>query len=63
MNLSLTEEVCIRDSAIRTIIATKNNLHFWGGGGIVYDSDVKAEFQETLDKIAPIISVLESSDS
>ena len=49
--------------AIRTIIATKNSLHFWGGGGIVYDSDVKAEFQETLDKISPIISVLESSDS
>ena len=49
--------------AIRTIIATKNSLHFWGGGGIVYDSDVKAEFQETLDKIAPIIGVLESSDS
>ncbi len=47
--------------AIRTIIATQKNLYFWGGGGIVYDSDVKLEFQETLDKIYPIINALKSN--
>ena len=49
--------------AIRTIIATQKNLYFWGGGGIVYDSDAKSEFQETLDKINPIINILTSDIS
>lgn len=47
--------------AIRTIIANKEHLYFWGGGGIVYDSNVKSEFQETLDKVNPIINALKSS--
>ena len=44
--------------AIRTVIASNNKLHFWGGGGIVYDSDVKSEYKETLDKIKPILDLL-----
>ncbi|MEC9205667.1 MAG: aminodeoxychorismate synthase component I [Pseudomonadota bacterium] len=47
--------------AIRTIIATQKKLYFWGGGGIVYDSDAKLEFQETLDKINPIIYALKTN--
>ena len=49
--------------AIRTIIANKNYLYFWGGGGIVYDSNVKSEFQETIDKGSPIINALKSDNT
>ncbi|MEC8996403.1 MAG: aminodeoxychorismate synthase component I [Pseudomonadota bacterium] len=49
--------------AIRTIIANKNYLYFWGGGGIVYDSNVKSEFQETIDKVSPIINALKSDNT
>ncbi len=43
--------------AIRTVAATKDQLFFWGGGGIVYDSDVKSEYKETLDKIMPLLNI------
>ena len=43
---------------IRTLIATQQKLYVWAGGGIVADSDVKAEYQETFDKLAKILPVL-----
>ncbi|MBN2679493.1 aminodeoxychorismate synthase component I [Acidithiobacillus montserratensis] len=38
--------------AIRTITMSQGELCFWAGGGIVADSRVDAEYQESLDKVA-----------
>ncbi|CAI8362062.1 MAG: Aminodeoxychorismate synthase component 1 [Gammaproteobacteria bacterium] len=46
--------------AIRTVIASKNKLFFWGGGGIVSDSEVESEYKETFDKIQPLLEILKS---
>jgi len=45
--------------AIRTIIKKKENLYLQVGGGIVLDSTGKAEFQETLDKAASFMKILD----
>ncbi|WP_024870609.1 aminodeoxychorismate synthase component I [Tolumonas lignilytica] len=46
---------------IRTLIAWHDNLYVWAGGGIVADSEVNAEYQETFDKLAKILPVLEKA--
>lgn len=46
---------------IRTLIAWQQQLYVWAGGGIVADSDAKAEYQETFDKLAKILPILEQS--
>ena len=46
---------------IRTVLAEKNHLFCWAGGGIVLDSDISAEYQESLDKVAKILPVLAES--
>ena len=43
---------------IRTLIAADRQLHCWAGGGIIADSDVDSEYQETLDKVNKILPVL-----
>jgi para-aminobenzoate synthetase component 1 len=43
---------------IRTIIAHRNKFHFNVGGAVVYDSDPKKEYQETLDKAESILKAL-----
>ena len=45
--------------AIRTVEAVDDRLYCWGGGGIVYDSEPDAEYQETLDKVGPFMRTLE----
>jgi len=45
--------------AIRTVEALNDKLYCWGGGGIVYDSEPDAEYQETLDKVGPFMRTLE----
>jgi para-aminobenzoate synthetase component 1 len=45
--------------AIRTLEADGERLNAWGGGGIVIDSDRDSEFQETLDKIRPLLRHME----
>ena len=45
--------------AIRTIVHKDQHMYFHAGGGIVYDSDAHAEYQETFDKAAAIIKLLE----
>ena len=45
--------------AIRTIIADGNQLHCWGGGGIVADSQEEREYQESVDKISALLRALE----
>jgi para-aminobenzoate synthetase component I len=44
--------------AIRTLTHQQGQVHFWAGGGIVADSNVEAEFQETLAKAAMPIKLL-----
>ncbi|GIU47375.1 aminodeoxychorismate synthase, component I [Shewanella sairae] len=53
---------------IRTLVAERNTssndnsasgtLHCWAGGGIVADSKVDAEYQETFDKLSRILPIL-----
>ncbi|NIC08090.1 aminodeoxychorismate synthase component I [Billgrantia bachuensis] len=44
--------------AIRTAVADAGQIHLWGGGGLVADSDVDAEYTETLDKIRHLMEAL-----
>jgi para-aminobenzoate synthetase component 1 len=44
--------------AIRTLIVSGGTVRFWAGGGIVADSDAQAEYQECLDKVAPMLELL-----
>jgi para-aminobenzoate synthetase component 1 len=48
--------------AIRTLVHSENNsknsIRFWAGGGIVFDSDMNAEYQESFDKAVAILNVL-----
>ncbi|MBD1577003.1 MULTISPECIES: chorismate-binding protein [Vibrio] len=43
---------------IRTLIAYQQHLYAWAGGGIVADSEMEAEYQETLDKVSRILPIL-----
>jgi len=45
--------------AIRTLIHSAGTIRFWAGGGIVYDSQVEKEYQETFDKAAALLELLE----
>ncbi len=45
--------------AIRTALCCDGQIHVWGGGGLVVDSDGEAEYRETLDKLARILPLLE----
>jgi para-aminobenzoate synthetase component I len=52
-NNNMDSNICIR-----TLIAKNNLLYCWAGGGLVADSKVEAEYQETFDKLAKILPVL-----
>lgn len=45
--------------AIRTLVRCQDRLHAWAGGGIVADSDVDAEYQESLDKASGLLAVFD----
>lgn len=46
--------------AIRTLFCdSEGNIHCWGGGGIVADSDSREEYQETLTKVRSLMQFLE----
>jgi para-aminobenzoate synthetase component 1 len=45
--------------AIRTLVMSGGKTRFWAGGGIVADSELKAEYQETFDKAAAMLRLLE----
>lgn len=49
---------CDLNIAIRTIICAHGRAYYHVGGGIVWDSDPEAEFQETLDKGAAMRAAL-----
>ena len=44
--------------AIRTLVFSDGEIRCWAGGGIVADSEVGAEYQETLDKAAAMLALL-----
>ena len=44
--------------AIRTLIQKGQQVYFYAGGGLVWDSDADSEYQETLDKAAAMFKLL-----
>jgi para-aminobenzoate synthetase component 1 len=44
--------------AIRTLVHHRERIYTWAGGGIVADSAVDAEYQESLDKAAAMLALL-----
>jgi len=44
--------------AIRTMVCTEGVMRFWAGGGIVADSLMEEEYQETFHKAAAILQLL-----
>ena len=44
--------------AIRTLVQHGDAIYAWAGGGVVADSEVDAEYQESLDKAAALLAVL-----
>ena len=46
--------------AIRTVIASNQSMHCWGGGGIVADSMPSEELAESINQISMIMRTLES---
>jgi len=55
--LSFTGEMDL-NIAIRTIVVKDNKAYFQVGGGITYDSEPEAEYQETLDKAKALLESL-----
>jgi para-aminobenzoate synthetase component 1 len=45
--------------AIRTLVHDSDRICCWAGGGIVADSDMAAEYQETLDKASAMLGLLQ----
>lgn len=43
---------------IRTLVYANNEVRCWAGGGIVADSEMTAEYQETLDKASAMLTLL-----
>ena len=55
----LPDDLLSPTCAIRTLEAKGTSLYCWGGGGITASSEWEAEYQETLDKVGPIMAALE----
>jgi len=47
--------------AIRTLVHSRGTIRFWAGGGIVADSQLEDEYQETFDKAAAMLKLLQQS--
>ncbi len=45
--------------AIRTLVCSEGRARFWAGGGVVIDSAVEQEYQESFDKAAAMLGLLE----
>ena len=43
---------------IRTLVCHSQKIHCWAGGGLVADSNVDSEYQETYDKVNKILPTL-----
>lgn len=49
--------------AIRTLVCHDGYMHAWAGGGIVMDSVMEAEYQESLDKAAAMIKLFINTEA
>ena len=47
--------------AIRTLVYSDGRARCWAGGGLVIDSEVEAEYQETFDKAAGMLALLRAA--
>ena len=47
---------------IRTLVAKNDYLYCWAGGGLVADSTLESEYQETFDKLNKILPVLSNQN-
>ena len=47
--------------AIRTLVQQGSRVYTWAGGGVVADSKVDAEYQESLDKAAAMLAVMNAA--
>ena len=47
--------------AIRTLVYARGTISFWAGGGIVADSRLADEYQETFDKAAAMLKLLQQT--
>jgi para-aminobenzoate synthetase component 1 len=47
--------------AIRTMVYSRGEIRFWAGGGIVADSTLEEEYQETYDKAAAMLKLLQQA--
>ena len=47
--------------AIRTLVYAGGTIRFWAGGGIVADSRLEDEYQETFDKAAAMLKLLQQT--
>lgn len=45
--------------AIRTLVHSEHSIRFWAGGGIVNDSVAEEEYQESFDKAAALLDLLQ----
>jgi len=45
--------------AIRTLVYSNNEIRCWAGGGIVADSELATEYQETLHKASAMLKLME----
>lgn len=45
--------------AIRTLVQKNDQAYFYAGGGLVWDSDVEEEYQETFDKAAAMFRLFD----
>lgn len=45
--------------AIRSLVCNAGKIHCWGGGGIVADSEVANEYQESITKVKVLLDTLE----
>lgn len=49
--------------AIRTLLHHKDKMYCWAGGGIVSDSVLEGEYQESLDKAAAMLDVFSHAEA
>lgn len=49
--------------AIRTLVHSHNTIRFWAGGGIVNDSLMEDEYQESFDKAGAMLDLLQQLTS
>ena len=47
--------------AIRTLTVSHGTVRFWAGGGIIADSEVESEYQESFDKARALLRLLAQS--